>query len=154
MKKALLPLTLIILISFSLVGSAEAKITDVACFPDPIGPGGTTTITVYADKEGIGSIRVTQPNAESSSAWISIPSGGGSDSKKYPDDFSGGSTTQLGEYTVRVNLFGWICWDRFYVSFFVITESPLGTIMATTASLSTLIGLVAVKRLRTKRRLN
>ncbi len=156
LKKALLPLTLAILIAFSLAGSAKAEtagITNVTCIPDPIpNPGGTTTITVFADKEGIGWITVIQPNGERSWAVIHIPQGGGSISKKYPNDFTDGSSTmQSGEYKVRVTLFGCIHWHTFRVSFFVVPESPLGTLMATTASLSASIGLVAVKRLRTKR---
>ncbi|MEM2935845.1 MAG: hypothetical protein QW231_01555 [Candidatus Bathyarchaeia archaeon] len=155
LKKALLPLTLATLIIFLLAGSVKAEeITDVTCVPDPIPyPGGKTTITVFADKAGVGIITVTQPNGERSWAFILIPHGGESDSKIYPDDFHRGdpaSTMQVGEYKVRVDLLGFIYWDTFRVSFFVVPESPLGTIMATTASLTASIGLVAIKRLRTK----
>lgn len=152
MKKALLLATFATLIAILLVSSAKAVEVTVTCTPDVIpSPGEKTTITVESDKGGIGWIKVTQPSGESSSIFISIPNGGGSISKDYPEDFPSGSTVQSGEYSVKVVVGGCTWIKCFRVNFFVIPESPLGTIMATATSLSALIGLAGAKHLRTKR---
>lgn len=152
MKKAFLSSTFATLIALLLISSAKAVTVTITCTPEVIPhPGGTTTITVTSDKGGIGAIRVIRPNGESSIVSICIPAGGGSVSKVYPDDFEfpfPGSTEQLGEYEVKLTLLGFIWFKHFSVTFFVIPESPLGTIMTTTASLVALIGLVTVRRLR------
>lgn len=155
MKKALLAMILATVVAILFVSPANAVTVTVTCTPEVIPhPGGTTTITVTSDKGGIGLIKVTQPNGQFSIVWIHIPAGGGSVKKNYPDDFkipSPGSTDQIGEYTVKVVLLGFIWIRHFRVTFLVVPDSPIGTIMATTASLTALIGLVVVKRLRTKR---
>jgi len=151
-KKALLLFTSAIMVSL-LIGLAMAQNVSVTCDPEIIRlPGGSTTITVTSDKGAIGLMTVFQPNGDSSTVPIHVRAGG-SVSKDYPDDFPGGSTMQLGEYTVRVALLGLIWVRVFRVTFTVIPELPLGALMATTTSLTALIGIVAVKHLRTKHQL-
>jgi len=93
-------------------------------------------------------------------AWVIITnSEGGSRSFTFPDDFTGlngePSTNTFGKYYVFF-IFIHLCVckiDFDCSSFFSIPELPFGSLMATTASFGALLGLVAVKRLRTKRSL-
>lgn len=156
-KKALVLFAFATLLMLLMIGSAMAQTVNVTCHPEEIYPGESTTITVSCDKGGIGFIKVIQPNGKSSMVDIHIPSGGGSIEKVYPDEFPDfphpAGTEQLGEYKVRVALLGLIWVRVFRVTFFVISESPLGPVMVTTASLTASIGLITVKYLKTKHRL-
>jgi len=124
----------------------------ITCSPEVISSTeGTTTITVTSSKKGIGFIRVIGPDGNSSMVGIRILHDGGSVSKKYPDDFRGDITLQNGEYTVEVFFAGRMWNTNFYVTFFVIPEFPLGTLMAVAASLIALIGLTTIRRFQRKR---
>lgn len=150
MKKAkltLLPvLALMILLSTSSVGAVVISVTaDPEVIPHL---GGSTTITVSSSEAGVGSITVVTPVSHIVSVVpINVPEGG-ADSKMYPDDFPGGSTAETGEYEITVYLAGNEYRATFWVTFEVIPESPIGTLMAITASFGALIGLLKIKRLR------
>ena len=118
----------------------------VTCSPEVIQRGGKTTITVTCDQGGTGWINVTTPSKKTSRIYIDI-SPGGSVSKKYPTDFLGGSTDEIGQYEVIVYLEGYRYKTYFYVSFSVIPEVPLGVFTAVAACFVAL----GVKRLRSMR---
>ena len=64
-----------------------------------------------------------------------------------PKSMHAGSTQQLGYYDVQVSLLGYVWFKSFTVipAFFVIPESPIGTIMPILASLLALVGFIAAK---------
>lgn len=143
-----LPLVLVAAILLSII-SVNAVVVSVTVDPEVIPfPNGSTIIKVSSSEAGVGSITVVTPVSHIASvAVINVPEGG-SDSKVYPDDFSGGSTVEIGQYEVTVYLAGDEYKATFWVTFEVIPESPIGTLMAVTASFGALIGLVKIKRLR------
>ena len=141
--------TLTILLALLFMGSAKALTVDVTCTPEAISVGGMTTITVSSDQTGSGSITVTTPGGTSSICSITVPAGG-SVSKVYPTDFPSGSTSEHGEYDVIVSLSGKKWSISFWVTFMVVPENPIGTLMATVASLGAMAGLKTTKRLRLK----
>lgn len=132
-----------------LISSAQAVVVSVTADPDVVPhPGGSTTIRVFASDAGVGSVTIFTPITHTSSvALIDVPAGG-ADSVVYPDDFPGGSTEEIGKYEVMVYLAGQEWQAAFWVTFIVIPESSLGTIVAVVASFGALIGLVKVKRVR------
>ena len=93
-------------------------------------------------------------------AWVRITDPeGGEQEFTFPDEFTGlngepGTNIPGKYYVFFVFLHLCVCKIGFDCSsFFVVPELPIGTLMATTASLGALLGNVAVKRLRTKPRL-
>jgi hypothetical protein len=149
MKKALIPITFIVMLT--LIDIAVAVTISVTCNPQVIpSPGGTTTITVTCDQEGSGSITVITPGGDNpSSVSISIPPGGGSVSKVYPTDFPPpASTAETGEYEVAVVLSGYKYTASFWVSFEVVPQTPLGVIAVIAACFAAL----GVKRAQAKRK--
>jgi len=151
MKKILLTLNLIVLLTLTFVGIARAVSIDVTCNPGAISLGESTTITVGCDKDATGSITVITPVTKISSSVSITITAGGSTSKVYPGDFSG-STSEIGEYEVIVFLSGNPFKASFWVTFEVniIPEIPLlGTAGATATMLSSL-GLYVIRRRRLK----
>jgi len=93
-------------------------------------------------------------------AWVRITDPeGGEQEFTFPDEFTGlngepGTNIPGKYYVFFVFLHLCVCKIGFDCSsFFVVPELPIGTLMATTASFGALLGHVAVKCLRTKRRL-
>jgi hypothetical protein len=151
MKKILLPLATLLLVSFLMVGMAQAAsvTVSVTTVPETMIPGETTTITVTCDQDASGSITVITPSGDSYSKSISV-SAGGSVSVAYPDDFVGADSIEIGPYQITVFLSGEEFMASFYVSFEVhtIPDFPIvGTAGATVAMLAGL-GLYKVKRRR------
>lgn len=150
MKRITLSLSIVIALAILLsISSVNAVVISVTADPEVIPiPGGSTTIRVFSSEAGAGSITIVTPVSHSASvAAINVPEGG-SDSRVYPDDFPGGSTDETGEYEVTVYLAGEKYKATFWVTFEVIPESPVGTVMAITASFGALIGLARIKRVR------
>ncbi|UCE28991.1 MAG: hypothetical protein JSV85_06965 [Candidatus Bathyarchaeota archaeon] len=150
MKRITLSLPVIIALSILLaINSVVAVVVSVTVDPEVIPhPGGSTTVRVFSSEAGVGSITVVTPVSHTASvAAINVPEGG-ADSAVYPDDFPGGSTTEIGEYEVTVYLAGEEYKATFWVTFEVIDESPIGTVMAIIAPIGALIGLAKIKRLR------
>jgi len=149
MKKILLPLTTLFLLSFLVIGVAQADVTvTVTTTPDTVVPGGSTLITVTSDNGAGGSITVNALGASYSKS-ITIPAGGGSVSVTFPDDFSGGAnTTLIGEYEVFVELAGEVFKANFWVYFnvHVIPEIPLVGTAGTTVAMLSGLGLFIIKR--------
>jgi len=136
-RKALLLGVIIALFAISTVQAVSVTET-VTCNPEVIPPGGKTTITVTCSEAANGSIMVITPSEIiRSSVDITVPARG-SISKVYPDDFPGGSTSQVGNYTVIVSLYGQRFLSYFYVGFTVIPQTPLGVIGVIFACLSAL----------------
>jgi hypothetical protein len=148
MKKIFSSLTTLFLVSFLVLSIVQAASVTVTTTPNEIIPDGSTVITVACDEGASGSITVCAPGGSYSES-ITIPAGG-SVSLTYPDDFSGASSSVVGEYEVKVDLNGDEFSATFRVSFIVhvIPEIPLvGTAGATVAMLSGLC-LFMIKRRR------
>jgi len=139
-RKALLLGVIVALVALFAISTVQAVSVTVrvTCDPEVISQGGKTTITVTCSKEATGLIEVITPDEIiRGSVNITIPAGG-SISKVYPDDFPGGSTSQVGNYTVIVSLYGQKFLSYFYVGFTVIPQTPLGVIGVIFACLSAL----------------
>jgi len=153
-KRVILPIAMTMVLFSMLALSAKAVTVGVDVFPEKILPGATSTITVTlgaGDPAGTGSVTVITPVTRTvSSTGISVPSGG-SDSVEYPTDFPGGSTTEMGEYDVIVALTDAPTRTYkavFWVSLFVIPESPIGTLLGIIAPTAAVVSIFATKRLR------
>lgn len=149
MKKIFLLLTTLFLISFLMVGIAQAVSVEVTAIPEKITPNETTLITVTCNEDASGSITVFTPSGASYVEQISI-SAGVPLSVNYPGDFQDASSSEHGPYPVIVYLGGTEkpFTTLFTVSFevHVIPVIPLvGTAGATVAMLSGL-GLFIIKR--------
>lgn len=149
MKKILPPLAALVLLTLFFVGATGAVSVTVTCTPEAINPGGSSTITVECDIASSGTVTVTTPGGPSYSVPITIPAGD-SASVVYPDDFPNpASTSELGEYTVAVDLSG--SPPKYLASFFVffqvvIPDFPIvGTAGAALAMLASL-GLHRIRR--------
>ncbi len=112
-----------------LIASVHAWTVSVNATPSSILPAGSTTITVTSDLTASGSITVIGPGGSPVSAVPITITGGTTVSKIYPTDFAGGSTTKQGTYEVDVLLANQTFKAFFEISFFVIPESPLGTLL-------------------------
>jgi hypothetical protein len=136
-----------------LIDVAAAVTVGVTCNPEVIpSPGGKTTITVTCDTARSGSITVTTPGGDNpSSVDITIPSGGEPVSKVYPTDFPPpASTAEMGEYEVVVVLTGYRYTTKFWVSFTVVPQTPLGVI----AVIAACFAAFGIKRIQAERKLN
>jgi len=146
-KKFLITLVLMSLLAFLAIGIVNAPEVGVTCNPETITtPGGTTTITVSSDENVDGSITVITPITHTPYVVSITVTGGGSTSKVYPTDFTGASSTEIGEYEVIVSVANEEFRACFWVYFEVIPEIPFGTIMATVASFAALGVLIKKKR--------
>jgi hypothetical protein len=118
-----------------------------------------STLYVQGDLNRISSDPVVSLHKVMSYAWVKITgSAGGQQKLTFPKDFTGlngiPNTQTMGKYYVFfVFLHMCVCKFDFNCSgFFVVPEVPLGTLVATSASFTALIGFMAVRRPRTKRR--
>jgi len=150
MKKRIILTIAMAMVLFSMLAlSARAITVGVDVSPEKILPGGTSKIKVSADEAGTGAVTVITPITRTSSvASVDVPAGG-FDEVEYPTDFPGGSTTELGEYDVIVALKGTDYKAMFWVSLFVIPESPIGTLLGIIAPVAAVVSIFATKRLRT-----
>ncbi len=150
MKKILLPLTTLFLVSFLMVSMVQAASVTVTTAPNKIIPGESTVITVTCDEDASGIITVDAPGGSYSKS-ITV-SAGSPVSVTYPDDFSGADSSVIGEYKVSVDLDGneFSATFRVHFTVHVIPEIPLvGTAGAIIAMLLA-VGLFTVKRRKRK----
>jgi hypothetical protein len=114
-----------------------------------ISVGGTEVITVTTDAKASGPLKVKDPNGNTwtASADISIPAGGGSDSRTYPTDFPGADTNTVGSYETEADLtIGKVSGVIFRVEFFAYPDLPFGTLMAVVACFGAFLGYKKLKQ--------
>ncbi len=150
MKKFILPLATLFILSFLLIGMVQALSVTVTAVPDVITPGGTTAITVTSDGAATVAITVRTPSGKLYTRSLTF-SAAGSITVNFPDDFSKASSIESGVYNVYVYLGGTLIARA---SFTVPPqmnnpELPIGTIGATAAMMAGL-GLFVVKKRRQK----
>jgi len=140
-----LPLIAILL----LVTPAKAVAVSIDVTPTKILPGGTVSIEISADTAGAPtSFSVVDPFGgidPYSGPAILFPD---TVTVTYPTDFTGGSTTDMGVYTITLVILGVGYVAGFLVSFFVIPESPIGTLLGIIAPAAAVTSIFAAKRLK------
>lgn len=142
---------------FTLYAASPALATQgLSVDPGIIGVGKKTTITLTMEVAATGKLNVTcvlTGNSWYATTDISIPSGGGSQSWVFPDDFGAGANTgTVGSYKANATIEGGtFIGSTFRVEFFVIPDLPFGSIMAVIGCFAAIGGYAELRKYSTKK---